>query len=226
MKAKPTEQDLAKVLISDLSEWGWEIYQEVQGPGGRCDIVAVRGKMQWAIECKLTFGFSVIEQAYNWKRYNRGHYVSIAVPYRSLPGTSQLAYDLLKRAGIGLLGVRCFGSKEEGETSESLSPRLNRHAKGFTLYEEQKTFCEAGGNQGGHWTPFKSTVRALVNAVRKKPGIEFNDLIKTLDHHYSSLSTAKSCLRKYIGRSVIPELRCELVGRKLCVFLAEGERHA
>lgn len=33
-KVKQTEADLARKVVESLSEMGWEIYQEVEGPGG------------------------------------------------------------------------------------------------------------------------------------------------------------------------------------------------
>lgn len=215
MKQKHTETELAKEVIDNLTLWGWEIYQEVEGPGGRCDIVAKRGKIQWAIECKLSFGFPVLEQAFNWRRY--AHYSSVAVP--SAPGSFSLAHKVCETQGIGILRV-LFNSNQ---VDELLKPSLNRHGGKLKLYEEQKTFCEAGGNQGGHWTPFKRTKRELIDKVRITPGIEFNQLIKAIDHHYGTFSTAKSCLRGFIGSSVIPELRCDMVDRKLCVFMADSK---
>ena len=211
-----TETELAKLVVDALSTMGWEIYQEVEGPGGRCDIVAVRGKIQWAIECKLSLGLPVMGQAHNWIRYNRGHYVSVATP--SYPSDSSMTHQMLKHYGIGAL---CVTGEEK--VREIIKPRLNRKAKPFNLHEEQKTFCDAGSNQGGHWTPFKQTVKCLVAAVKTSPGIEFNELIKKLDHHYSSYSSAKSCLRGFIGTDVIPNLRVEMVGRKLCVFMKEAQ---
>lgn len=221
MKPKITEADLAKHVVAMLTEMGWEVYQEVEGPGGRCDIVAKRGQIQWAIECKLSFGFPVLEQAYNWIGRNRAHYVSVATP--SYVSDLSFPYKICKQYGIGILHVA--GGRRGGsdifEVREQLGPRLYRKAKGFKLYEEQKTFCEAGGNQGGHWTPFKQTVQSLVNTVKRQPGVEFRTLIKELKHHYSSNAAAASCLRGFIGSKVIPELKIVAVERRLHVYPAD-----
>lgn len=211
MKPKRSETDMASDVVRFLTDMGWEVYQEVEGPGGRCDIVAKRGQIQWAIECKLSFGMSVMEQAYNWLSQNRAHYVSVATPSLSM---GWLQNRICLDYGIGVLGVRW------NEIREIQKPRLNRKAKGFRLYEEQKTFCVAGGNSGGHFTPFKKTVHSMVRIVKNQPGIEFSELIKLLDHHYRSVSSAKSCLRGFIGSDVMPDLKCEVVGGKLRVFPA------
>jgi hypothetical protein len=204
-----TESDLAKKLIPMLSEWGWEIYQEVVGYGGRCDIVAKREKLLWAIECKLTLSLALIEQANNWRW--QAHYVSIACP--RFPGN--FVRQLLSHYGIGAF----YFQGEDPE--EAQRPHLNRKITPLKLYEEQKYYCEAGSASGGHFTKFKRTKNAMIQHVKKYPGIHFDQLLKEIDHHYSTLGTAKSCLRGFIGSSVIPELRSEIVDRKLCVFLAD-----
>lgn len=210
---KQTETGLAQLVVERVKDMGFEVYQEVEGPGGRCDIVAVRGKIHWAIECKLSFGMAVMEQAYNWLSQGRAHYVSVATP--SLH-TGWLQQRICKDYGIGVIGVKY------GEVREIERPRFNRRALGFKLFDQQKTFCQAGSNRGGHFTRFKWTVQNLVDKVHKQPGIEFVELIKSIDHHYGTFSTAKSCLREFIGTSVIPEIECRMVGKKLCVFPKEA----
>jgi hypothetical protein len=214
-RKKITETDLARTVIHTLKEWRWDVYQEVEGPGGRVDIVAVRGKIQWAIECKVSFGLAVIEQARNWRPFC--HYSSVAVPQ----GISHFGREICKLFGVGALSCTVWPENPaDGEVREMLKPVLNRRPVLLKLHEEQKDFCEAGSSRGGHYTDFKRTKAHLISAVRNKPGIEFQELIKALDHHYSSLSTAKSCLRKFIGGHVIPELKTEIVNGKLCVFLS------
>ena len=205
-----SETDLAKVVISHLEEQGWEIYQEVIGSGGVCDIVGKREKILWAIECKTSFGLSVIEQAYGWLR--QSHYSSVAVP--KLKYSGGFGEHICRGLGIGVMRIK-------GDVlREVIRPKLHRNIYPITLCEEQKTFCEAGSANGGHWTDFRRTVRDLIWEVEKNPGMEFNKAIKQIDHHYSSFGSAKSCLRGFIG-TVIPELRLEMVDGKLCVFLAD-----
>lgn len=206
-----SETDLAKLVVAYLQEWKWEVYQEVIGDWGRCDIVAKQGQILWAIECKITLGISVLEQAWRWRRNT--HYISVATP-RS---PSRFVEKICRDYGIGMLTARL----QSGRVDESVRPKLMRKIQPIKLIEEQKTWGMAGTNGGDYYSPFKHTVRNLITDVRKKPGIEFNELIKNLDYHYQALSTAKSCLRGFIGTSVIPELRFETVDGKLCVFLSQ-----
>lgn len=214
MSNKFTEEMLAEILVDFLEIEGWEVYQEVKTFWGRIDIVAVKGPIKWAIECKLSFGFSVLEQAH--KAIGKFHYVSVAVPYRA---HNHFANKIAKMYGIGVLVVSKSGWRN---LHESAKPRLFRKPKATpTLYEEQKTYCKAGSNKGGHWTPFKGTRERLLNIVHNRPGIPFQEALKKLDHHYSSLASAKSCIKNLIGTEALPELRLTYVDNTLCIFLDE-----
>lgn len=220
MKPKITEAQLAEAVVNYLEDWNWEVYQEVSPHGGsRCDIVAVRGKIQWAIECKLSFGFPVLEQAFNWKRYC--HYVSVAVPRGANGSFGDMICD---KFNIGILSVDPYQlinpSKFDHPVYEKKAPKLFRQAIGLKLVEEQKHWAKAGSQSGcGYYTPFKKTIQNMIRIVTKEPGIEYTELIKKSEHHYGKDSTAKSCLRSFIGTSVIPELRLELIDKKMKVFL-------
>lgn len=205
-----SEIDLAKVVVDQLSDWHWDVYQEVPHGNGRADIVAKRGPVRWGIEVKKSMNLTVIEQALNLSRHC--HFVSVAAPYSR---SANIARHLCRKLGIGIMRISASDFRED------LHPEFRRKVIDLELREEFKTFCPAGTAGGGYWTPFKDTKRGLIAAVKRNPGIEFNVLIQDLKHHYHALSTAKSCLRGYIGGSVIPELRIETIGGKLCVFPTE-----
>ena len=204
-----TETELAGKVVSTLHEWGWEVYQEVIESGGRCDIVAKRGPILWAIECKLSFGLPVIDQAYRWRR--RANYISVAVKSASGSG---IGVKFCQDYRIGVLACR-------HNVYEVVKPKLARKINPIAVNDDQKTWGTAGTNGGDYYTPFKKTVRDLVKVVRANPGVEFNKLIKELDHHYRSLSTAKSCLRGFIGTAVIPEIEARVVDKRLCCFVRD-----
>jgi len=95
-KVQITESELAALLVDVLKDWGWEVYQEVSGGCGVCDLVAKRGQIIWAIEAKLAFGLPVLEQAHRW-RFS-AHYVSILLP---LPYLSSFGNKICADYGIG-----------------------------------------------------------------------------------------------------------------------------
>lgn len=92
-----TEVDLASKVIAWLECDGWDIYQEVND----IDIVAIREPVVWAIECKLSMGFSVLEQAID--RMGRANCVWVATPYRK--SNYKIVRTCCEKLGIGWMTV-------------------------------------------------------------------------------------------------------------------------
>ena len=208
------ETDLAKVVISNISD-AYVIYKEVDAYKGRCDIVALSGKIQWGIEIKSTLGIPVLEQAYNW--LGAIHYVSVATP--TMPG--KLCKNICRSFGIGCIYIN---AKQNG-IEEIIPPKFFRKAKGLKLHEEQKYWCDAGSQSGGYFTPFKRTVNSLTNEIKKHPnGLEVSRAIRAIETHYKSMSTAKSCLVDYIKKGIIPGLKLKKVKKNLVIYFEEEKK--
>lgn len=174
------------------------MFQEVTGAGGRADIVARQGSIVWVIETKTTFGLPVIEQAKRWSLH--AHLVSVGTP--SYPG--EFGQEVCRLFGVGIISSGRTYSDGSG-TKEVLRPRLNRKPwKLPRLCEEHKTYAEAGTNGGGYFTPFRRTMRIVEEEVRRTPGITIKELVKRVDHHYCSDSTARQCLAKWLMSGEIP----------------------
>lgn len=208
-----SEKELAKSLVAWLAAERWEVYQEVQGCGGLCDIVAKRGGATWAIECKLALNLEVIAQALNWR--HRANLVSVAVPYR---GELHRSCSITSRLGIGILGVH--------HPAESNSVREFGHAAfmrvragaGIALHEQQKTFCEAGGNRGGYYSEFKATCSAIRRAVEANPGITLKDLLEGTTYHYSTPASARGAIAKCAADGIIEGVELRRVGKALTLY--------
>lgn len=205
-----SETELAAILVPWLTDQEWEVFQEVQlSRGGRvADIVARRDSIIWIIECKLSLGFAVLDQACNWLFY--AHYVSLAAPTRHL----RSAHICLQTLGIGYLQI------SRGDVSEISRPRLNRSARAdrVCLRDEHKTWAQAGNANRGHFTPFKDTCRNVRNMVTQQPGITMKELIDRVPTHYSSSSTARSALAKWIQRGVVKGVESRRDGRYLRLY--------
>ena len=203
----PAETELASWTVVWLEDLGWDIYQEVCGGGGRADIVAKRGSIHWAIECKVGFGLAVIEQALRWKPHV--HLASVAC----WSHTKEFGIDICRHYGIGII------SPGQLETTERLRPKLNRHPfKIPKLCEEQKSYAPAGTNGGGWYSPFQRTCRIVAEEVRKNPGITMKDLVNRVDHHYSSAASARQSLKSWIEAKKIPGVEIFYNdANKLCV---------
>ena len=125
------ETDVAASVVRWLEEFDWKVYQEVSlGSSARTvDIVAVRGPLVWAIECKVSLGLAVLEQAHSL--LGLANYVSVAVQSRRRGETGRFATKAMKDMGIGMFFVRrkYVGGSGEGfhwVAERDLEPRLCR----------------------------------------------------------------------------------------------------
>lgn len=208
-----SESELAAVVVKWLSADGWEVFQEVHAFGGTCDIVAVRGCVSWAIECKLAVNLEVIGQANRW--VHRASIASIATPYRYQgDAIHQVAHKVLRLLGAGWLKV------QENDVREEVDPRFMRPREDIRekLHAEQKTLVAAGGNRGGYFTPFKSTCRQMLCLVQKSPGITMKAAIEEIKHHYASSSSARGALSKLAVDGLIPGVKLLREGKSVTLW--------
>ena len=222
MKNKISEIDVAKPIVSFLQQSGWEVYKEVMIRGGAADIIAKSGKLLWAIETKTSLSMEVIGQAYNWR--DKCHFCSVGVPRGKHNAFSE---TILKKFEIGCIEVYGEVYNQDRRVTISVDSPFHRKVDCNLVYrslkEEQKTFSEAGSTSGNVWTPFKETVRNLIDRVRNNPGIEFKDLIRIISHHYSSYSAARNSLKKWIECGVIKEIILKNEDGKLKCFLDKNK---
>lgn len=198
------ETEVADVLIQHIKKSGWEVYQEVYINGRIVDILAVKGNKYWAVECKMRMNFDVIEQAYNWCKFV--DYVSICVPYPNKRKwrNFRIMKIILAKLGIGFLAVT-----KSRSCIEISPPPLNDNISGkkyIKLYEEQKTYAQAGSRGGGYYTPFKTTCQNLERIVRSNAGISLSDAVSRIEHHYKNNYYAVRNLSKLLmsGRGIVP----------------------
>lgn len=210
-KKKPTEADLAACIVRFFTDQHWDVYQEVQvGPMmPRADLVVVQGKLVGIIECKQALGLPVMEQAFYWRGY--AHFVWVASWYSSRTG-GRLSMRILKDYGIGYLSMspsNCQRTLEINNPNEVVAPTLLRCPPNLELLTqklvpEQKTVVAAGGNRGGHWTPFKSTCYELARIAKEKPGITLKEALDSFKHHYSNTRSAMCHLPEWIAKGKVP----------------------
>lgn len=204
------ETDLAKKVIDWLQDQKWDVYQEVQifGGGEIADIVAKQGPLVWVIETKTSLSLAVIGQAYDWLHYS--NYVSVAVP----TGKRRIGFaaHILRTYGIGLLRVNRYETEWSSSVSEVEHPILQRRVGKYlseALNEGHKTYAEAGNNEGKRWSPFKQTCLEIYRYVRVNEGCTLKDVLNSVDHHYTSTATARSCIPKWAEAGKIERIRIE-----------------
>lgn len=216
-----SEADLARKVIKWLEGHGWDVYQEVEYRGSIADIVCLCDPKVWVIECKQSLGFAVMEQAMYWR--GRANYSSVAVPLVKRYSRGRVfAEQVCRSFGLGLIEVGSasvdYGEQwSSGGVVERVPPKLYRksHAESIreVLQPEHKTFAAAGSPTGKRWTPFQGTVQQLTKFVKANPGCSMKEMVDGIRHHYTSASSAKGSLRKWIDAGTIPGIRVEYKGR-------------
>lgn len=208
-----SEQELAQAVVGWLAARGWTVYQEVEleRGGRRCDVVAVRGDVMWAIECKTSIGFAVLEQAHGWLRHAQR--VSAATGRSRSAFAARVARDY----GIGWLVVSGSARRRIREAvppaeRTRVTDRLRRR-----LTEQQRTYAPAGNARAQFWSPWKSTVGEVQAWAAANPGGAFAAMVDQVRHHYRTRATARSCLRRHITDGLVPGVRIERTGHRLII---------
>ena len=200
------EAELAAVLVDDLRERGWQIYQEVEWHqnGACCDIVAVQGGILWAIETKISLGASVLSQAKRW--IGHANLASCAVASARHSEARRFCQDAAAAFGIGVLEVsregHDYGWTAGGPAKELVRPRFTRRCSPrlrSALREEQKTHAVAGNAGGKRFTAFAATCIAIRRQLELDGPMTVSLLVKRLGdrHHYASEASAKGSIRSW-----------------------------
>ena len=207
-----TEADLARQVIKWLEEHRYDVYQEVQIKryDRRADIVAVMDRRVWVIETKTTLSLSVIEQATAWAKM--AHWVSVAVPVAKKSYTKRaFAQRVMSKFGVGYFSYDEAHSGEfacrdyRGPLHRKILPgimeMIDEHGEDL-----KGDSVAAGSNEGGYWTPFRHTCRALTSYVAQHQGCLMKEAIDGITHHYASAGSARGALAKYIKDGIVEGL--------------------
>ncbi len=217
------EAQLAEVLVNYLQNLHWEIYQEVLCRGSVADIVAKQGNRIWIIETKMSLSISLISQVLNWRHL--GHWVSAAIPQISHRGRGYnptIMARLFQDMGLGLMEV----GKYDMKVATIVKPRISRRIASNmmdSLQEEQKTYSKAGNDEGQYWTPFKRTCSNIITCVNQNPGIILKEMIKKVDHHYASVSSAKQSIVFWLDKNKISGVKIDRRDGNLRLYPATFE---
>ena len=229
MKSKSwaSEADMAAAVVAWIQEQGWTVHQEVApwGWGSALDILAVRGPVLWAIECKLAMGLPVIEQAERWLAH--AHMVSVATPPHGKHW--RIARVISDKLGIGLLevtntkGVRFMG---DAMIDQNQKPAQRLQVDSF-LQDHLARFhadtCPAGCKEGVRMTPWRATVERIRALALESPGMRLRDALGRIDHStYGSADSGVSALARIAKQGGgVPGLRLERKGRIWRVYATE-----
>ena len=213
-----SEADLAALVVAWLERECWDVYHEVS-IGQTADIVARRGPVLWVIETKRSMSLSVIGQAQRWAAY--AHLRSVAVPVSRGGAGRDMAHEVCRRWGIGVIEAR-----ENGNVMELVAARFARPRYGeglsSTLRPEHKTHAVAGTTSGGRWSDWRGTCRELQREVESDPGVTLRDALKRIRYHYASASSARAALSHQLQAGEVSGVRCIVDGRELRLYPREA----
>lgn len=215
MKEKwANEKELAREVINYLKNDGWTTYPEIKD----IDIVATKqdnncknGLRIIGIECKKHFNLTVLAQAHSKKIFVDQIFIAVS---KGRKNNEYFGLSIAKKFNLGVFFVNkaAFSQKVKME----FEPIVNERSYGnidHLLQPEAENYAEAGQAGGRQWTSFKQTTNLLINYIKENNGIELNEAIKNIKHHYSSFNSAKNALKKMIETNVIKEIK--LIENKL-----------
>lgn len=222
IEAITSESILASKVVQFMRDHCYECYFEVEGPGGRADIIGKSGRILHVVETKMSFNFKVIEQALNWRRY--AHFVSVAV--RKPKTRNSILYSWAMRDFVQLHGIGVITVKQGlGDCSIGfeIQPKLHRRVMDdrIHLFPEQMEWKQPGEVGGGYFTAFASTKKRLLEYIHRNPGCTMREIMENVPHHYSTDRSAKSSLHQYMVKGVIEGVRVE--GSPAKYFIDEAE---
>lgn len=212
------EEEIGAAVQAWLEARGWTVYPEVAIPSSTnefIDMVATapgqggHGTAVWAIECKVQFGWAVLDQA--CRHLKRADFVSVA----TLPARFSESRSLALRAlGIGWLQIGTagyFGTKErvfEQETAARQTVVAAWHDRLLgQLCPEQQTRglvpgCVNGGPLG-RVTAYSLTCDRMRAFVEANPRCSIKQIVRGIEHHYANASSAEGALRKWAAQGKI-----------------------
>ena len=229
------ETDLGEAMMQALSRDGWDCYPEVSMGmcSARPDIVAVRAGKVMIVECKTSLSFDLLSQALGW--LDDAHFVAICIPKPKIGSRSRDIFvrDYLKSKGIGLFEValefdgRGADAKVNFEWTRvrhDIEPKLHRHAhrraKELMAWLQPDMKTVSPGCQKGYMTDFKRTLRNLEGYVKRHPGCTLKLAIENIEHHYSSVTSARGALGKLIH---LADVQVRHLGKTLVLYPKDAE---
>lgn len=198
------EKKIADIIIKHYEENGKKVYREVTAKGSkgggtkRVDLLIEDNNIFIAIEVKLNFNLTVIHQAWTWKQ--KSHYSYICIPSSKNTSLKSFSKQLCLDYGIGIIEVNKKGEiKITQESTYNTSPNLP------LIYNEQLS-GDSGIKSAEHITPFKMTVKYIIDYLKINGESDLNMIIDNINHHYKSKQSAKSSIIKMIDLGVIKDI--------------------
>lgn len=206
---KIKESDLCKPLAAfmEKSYKGCELYYEVKTIRDRkvdCVCKTADGETI-AIEMKLHANLTVLYQAFN--NLECCNYSMILIPAGCLRDFSRsFIKTLCLKLGIGLLLINRYNEiKQETCAVKNDNPSNAGYVK---LFEQQKNFV-GGEASSACWSEYSQTIYEITNWLKEHKSGNLTDILKQINHHYSSVSNGKQAIMRYIKRGILKQFEIE-----------------
>lgn len=206
---KIKESDLCKPLAAfmEKSYKGCELYYEVKTIRDRkvdCVCKTADGETI-AIEMKLHANLTVLYQAFN--NLECCNYSMILIPAGCLRDFSRsFIKTLCIKLGIGLLLINRYNEiKQETCAVKNDNPANAGYVK---LFEQQKNFI-GGEASSACWSEYSQTIYEITNWLKEHKNGNLTDILKQINHHYSSVSNGKQAIMRYIKRGILKQFEIE-----------------
>lgn len=206
---KIKESDLCKPLAAfmEKSYKGCELYYEVKTIRDRkvdCVCKTADGETI-AIEMKLHANLTVLYQAFN--NLECCNYSMILIPTGCLRDFSRsFLKTLCLKLGIGLLLINRYDEiKQETYAVKNDNPSNAGYVK---LFEQQKNFI-GGEASSACWSEYSQTIYEITNWLKEHKSGNLTDILKQINHHYSSVSNGKQAIMRYIKRGILKQFEIE-----------------
>lgn len=206
---KIKESDLCKPLAAfmEKSYKGCELYYEVKTIRDRkvdCVCKTADGDTI-AIEMKLHANLTVLYQAFN--NLECCNYSMILIPTGCLRDFSRsFIKTLCIKLGIGLLLINRYNEiKQETCAVKNDNPANAQYVK---LFEKQKNFI-GGEASSACWSEYSQTIYEITNWLKEHKSGNLTDILKQINHHYSSVSNGKQAIMRYIKRGILKQFEIE-----------------
>ena len=216
---KIKESDLCAPLAAfmEQSYKGCELYYEVKTIRDRkvdCVCKTADGDTI-AVEMKLHANLTILYQAFN--NLECCNYSMILIPAGCLRDYSRsFIKTLCIKLGIGLLLIN---HRNEIIQETCMTRNDNpQYAKYVKLFEQQKNYT-GGTASAACWSEYSQTIYEITNWLKEHQSGNLTDILKQINHHYSSVSSGRQTIMLYIKRGILPQFELELNGN---IKLKEG----
>ncbi len=219
--SRQREEAIGIAVAEHLRSQGWDVYCEVEAPGGRCDVVAVRPEsgVVLAVECKVDLCWRLLMQAMHWEE--SANYVAVATAAYLRGPHHALAEKLLSRSGFGWFTMRSDGLLTEAVKATPL--RTEQGELRTYCREEQKNWAAPGNNKGERYTPFAATAKLVEEYVRLHPRCSAEEILANVDHHWREPKVGRPILVRMARQKKLGPVTVKFYGTQYLFYIDEAD---